>query len=136
MGVDPGRTTGTATVTFDDGGSVLSIHTGLEVSKELLASNIIYQKPNEIVIEDFIGAGPRSQDTIYTLTLIGFVEGTAFSQGIKTTRQAPQARYCRMTMATSLIDLSVKMTQKKRGHMIDALAHVLSYYDHKRKTLA
>ena len=79
-----------------------------------------------VVVEDFVGSGPRDRNIIFTIKALGLVEGYAKFLGIETTLQAPQTR-------KAFLDDAIKLLGNGR-HFIDALAHSLAfaYYNQER----
>lgn len=123
-GIDPGRNTGV--VIWDTEGSGVVAHDSISDKQCLvnwLESNVRHYC-SVVVVEDFIGAGPRSADTVFTLKLLGFIEGWCeFHCGLEVETQPPQWR-------KPFLDESQQFfhTHKLR-HMKDALAHVFAYLD-------
>ena len=75
-----------------------------------------------VVIEDFVGSGPRSKDITDTIKLLGFLEGLCKWKDIPYTVQHPQKRMHMLDRAKSTDSFSTL-----GYHAIDALAHVLAH---------
>jgi len=128
IGVDPGGTTGLARVEAD--GSVTAttaanmdeIRHFLDDTLQRVLNKGLQRIDCHVVIEDFIGAGPRNADAINALKLVGFSEGYSRALGFDTTVQAPQTRKAYVGQAREMLsDASI--------HSVDALAHALSFMD-------
>ena len=122
IGIDPGKTSGVA---FVDGcsGSVDIITCGDYDTRDSLYATIrhlvtVYHV-DMVVIEDFIGSGPRTPAAILTLKLIGFLEGMLTELDITHRLQPPQWRKPFLREA--------KEFEGVPHHSRDALAHALFY---------
>jgi len=118
-GIDPGRTTGL--VVCDVSGVVIQ---ALDVrDRESLVEFLTTHNPDVLVVEDFLGSGPRSADAIYTLKMLGFIEGCSHYLGMFHVMQPPQWRRAFLDKA------QLVFPYHKQRHCKDALAHVLAYLD-------
>ena len=72
-----------------------------------------------VVIERFIGAGPRTSQSNETIKRIGFVQGYCDMYSLKLVQQVPQQRYPGLIDAVSVVG--------KKTHSADALAHIFAY---------
>ena len=75
--------------------------------------------PNCVVIERFVGAGPRSADSTYTIDQIGFLRGVCYILNYTVELHMPQKRLPFLENAKQLCD--------RQRHGADALAHLLAY---------
>lgn len=126
LGVDPGRTTGVALGEFNNEGELWR-HREFEImSLDKLVKFIQSINPTKIVVEDFVGAGPRTKDSNNVHQLIGAVRGTAVILGIPCHVAVPQRRLPFLVPARKLL---VKSGGKQSPHKEDALAHVLAYWE-------
>ena len=122
---DPGRTTGYAQVAVDRQGSIASLSVD-HVSQLQGVHAVLDQMARDqsdvdiVIIEDFIGAGPRTSDAIYTLKLVGLLE-YGFSHPL-VIMQNPQVRKAFVSQARELLE-----ARHKERHGADALAHILAY---------
>ena len=81
-----------------------------------------------VVIEDFVGAGPRDPNAILTIKYVGGFSMMSKHLGYETIVRVPQMRRPFVGLAQSGYGLT---TREK--HAADALAHVLSYIDYDAK---
>ena len=72
-----------------------------------------------VVVENYLGAGPRTAEATHTLQVLGFVRWYAAMLGLPVVVQAPQQRLAYVTRATELAP--------KLRHAGAALAHALAY---------
>lgn len=122
---DPGRITGYAQVALDRQGSIASLSvTAVDqfydvawVRKQLATDIAI---ADIIIVEDFIGAGPRTSDAIFTLKLVGYLQHTVTDARL--VMQNPQVRKAFVTQARELLE-----ARHKDRHGADALAHILAF---------
>ena len=123
LAIDPGLTTGVALVTPEG---------ELEESKLLYSPKEVVEyiddfwespTPVRVVVEDFVGAGPRTTEAIFVLKLIGGVEATCVLNGLPLVVQAPQVR---IPLHSDAERRAPKGTSK---HVIDAYAHALAYLE-------
>ena len=121
VAIDPGIHTGVAVV--DEHGSIERTFMTTDQTEvyELIAGLI--ETECMVVIEDFVGAGPRSTEIIFTLKLIGSIAGICYCCNLPLTIQVPQHRLPFVSEATRRVE---KTTSK---HAIDALAHALAYIE-------
>ncbi len=120
LGIDPGESTGLALCSFS--GALIKTHTVKTL--DYIAGFLEYKNLSQVVIEDFIGSGPRSREAIQVLKLIGAIEGICFIKKLPLAIQAPQQRKPYLAKARVLAE-----QQSKSLHEIDAIAHVLAYLD-------
>ncbi len=78
-----------------------------------------------VVIEDFVGQGPRDPNAIMTLRMLGFIEGFAHFLGIEVVIQAPQIRRPFLAQAGALVGAG--------HHFTDATAHALAFAELRRR---
>jgi len=72
-----------------------------------------------VVVEDFVGAGPRTSDGNYTLKVVGYLTWKAEEQGVVVIVTPSQSRLAGMTEAKQLVAGGT-------GHSIDAMAHAVA----------
>lgn len=79
-----------------------------------------------LVIEDFVGSGPRTKESCYTLKMIGAFEQVALSQGIEV---AIQTNIMRKPWLKDAVKLHREWNNDRYPchHGKDALAHALRY---------
>lgn len=116
MAIDPGITTGIAIV--DLTGSIVG--SCLNTSVIDVMGSIVSTKPDLVIIEDFVGAGPRSKESIFVLKLIGMVLGVCFIEKIPYVVQVPQIR-------VPYVSVAKEMGEGRSRHIIDAYAHALAW---------
>jgi hypothetical protein len=128
MGIDPGGTIGVAIYGYvgdhptlgDAQGWHLDTST-LPTQGSLVETTRAWQDHLKmIVVEDFIGNGPRSTEAQLTLKLVGGVIGMALAFEIPFKVQQPQYRRAYVEKAKGMLD-------HPTIHEVDALAHVLAY---------
>lgn len=120
-GIDPGRETGL--VIFDTALDDVTDFASCRSREDIVAFLAKGDCP-VVVVEDFLGAGPRSADAIFTLKLLGFVEGVCqVLLNIIVEFQPPQWRKAFLDKAQGFFRVH------KERHMKDALAHVFSYIE-------
>ena len=122
MSVDPGGTTGIALFENDNLVDAITVP-GSDHDK--LANVFMHWIPNVLVIEDFIGNGPRSVEAISTLKLIGMFEGFSILKGTRFVVQQPQKRKPYLLRASTI--LTKRFESPVRIHAVDAIAHGLAY---------
>lgn len=124
---DPGRTTGYAQVAFGKQGAdgvrpLLTVFTKQLASvDEVRDQMMLTRMADVIIVEDFIGSGPRTADAVFTLKLVGLLE-----YGFPNTTvimQNPQRRKPFVSIAREMLN-----AQHKDRHGADALAHILSWH--------
>lgn len=125
LAIDPGMTTGLALVSFQ--GVLLHVTTDNFKTFEGVAHYILDNTIDVVVIEDFIGAGPRTKEAIFVLKLIGKIEGVCYTQGIPVVMQNPQVRKPYMLMVRNNLKKAISK------HEEDAYAHALAYLNRREK---
>src|SRR4051812_46375557 len=88
LAIDPGITTGVVQVSML--GEIIAMSL-IGDPPELIAT-MKELLPTHIVIEDFVGAGPRTKEAIHVLKLIGIVTGASYVLGLNVLLQVPQER--------------------------------------------
>jgi len=94
LGIDPGVTTGIAL--YDDESS--SVVYAKDVQSPVIVYEVLQTFLEEtvtdkaIIIESYVGAGPRTQEAVHTIKMVGFVEFLCQSWGLTLFSQAPQQR--------------------------------------------
>jgi hypothetical protein len=122
-GVDPGGTIGF--VHYDaDRKSVLRFFEAADIVNVMttLRQLQLDEMLDVVVVEDFIGYGPRDPHIIHTIKVLGATEYLCRFFGIPLVIQAPQQRKAFLKDAGELVGHG--------HHFTDALAHVLSYEYH------
>lgn len=120
-GVDPGRTTG---LVLYDSGSKIVFDSCLASSEEEIIAFLDLRASPVIVVEDFLGSGPRSADTVFTLKLLGFIVGWGTHHlEVEVCVQPPQWRKAFLDEAQQTFRVH------KHRHLKDALAHIFAYLD-------
>lgn len=127
IAVDPGLTIGVAEVRVGARGERNVVQT-FQTDDPLAATNSIC-RADVVVVEDFVGGGPRTKEAIHTLKVCGFVEWYARLLGVTVVLRQPQFRLHKVTEATALVGPGAP-------HAVDALAHALSYLDLQRYSSA
>jgi len=123
VGVDPGRTTGLAFVTLTPTSRVLHYADGERDVEHVGRLLLKWSSDNPdivVVVEDFLGAGPRSADSNHTLKVVGFTYYLCQMEGIPSALVPPQARLSSMDDARAL-------AQGRGVHATDATAHALAW---------
>ena len=129
---DPGKATGFAVL--DTGANAV-----LEAGKltdlfndpneqQYLRSLLVTHRPDVVVVENYLGSGPRNPDNTNALKLIGFVSGTAQAllPGVTFRQQNPGTR--KPWLKDSALALwGTTNYNKAQSHAVDALAHCLRY---------
>jgi hypothetical protein len=119
LAIDPGDTTGIALVDAVTGELV----TGYEAytTRQVVETvRLCWLRPVHVVIEDFIGAGPRTKEATHVLKLIGNIQAAATLGDLVWDEQVPQMR---------LPFVDTARTRAGKGisrHIIDAYAHALA----------
>lgn len=126
IGIDPGITTGVAVLDLRSLQLVEKAQTRDPTEVCTLLDNYTYGKQvvRAVVIEDFVGSGPRDPNAITTIKYVGGFEMIARSKGYDVQVRAPQQR--RPFVSQAKADYGLDTGEK---HIADALAHVLSYID-------
>lgn len=143
LALDPGLTTGFALIKFDPRTmDLISLQVSQERKEDAKAWGskpmdiLISEKPNFLVIEDFIGAGPRTKESNYVLKMIGAYEAMGSKLGAEVSVQAN-------SMRRPFLKGGVNFYRSLKGtnpchHGKDALAHGLRFlhdrfaWDYKR----
>ena len=126
MGVDPGVTTGVAVIDTNRSkqlvykNQLFKLLHEQDAYEEFVAALEKYQ-PDFVVIEDFVGGGPRTPPMVYTMNLVGFVQGVLKVLGFHYKAMPPMHRRAFLPDAKELIK------EKGQPHATDALAHALAY---------
>jgi hypothetical protein len=120
FGIDPGVTTGLAL--YDDPSGVVFAEDTQAPSRVYAALYDLHQDvPDKaVVVESYVGAGPRTQEAVYTIKVLGFVEFLCQSWGMTYFAQAPQQRKHQVANAERLLP-------DGPHHAKDALAHALAF---------
>ena len=122
LAIDPGGTTGLARVSLR--GKLIS---SMSTKKfETIIGYVLLTSPNVVIIEDFIGAGPRTKEAVQVLKLIGKIEGACHVFGFPVVMQNPQIR---KPYRSLVVEQKLNITT----HEEDAYAHALAYLDRKLK---
>ena len=89
------------------------------------------QKPDLIIVEDFVGSGRRDSHITNTIKLLGYYLALAHTSNIPTRMQVPQARRPFVEQAKK------KIKGYDNRHAADALAHCFKYlHDEEAKSRA
>lgn len=121
MAIDPGYSTGLV-VTEDD--RLMEAHLLSDPHMvQLQATRAANMEGITVVVEDFIGAGPRTKEAIFVLKLIGGIEALCFSNGTPYVLQTPNTRI------PLVPDAKRKAPKGTIIHIIDAYAHALAYWE-------
>ena len=119
VGVDPGH----GTHGFAVWDTMMSTPVGhFETPHMLEVAAVIYTLSpaiHTLVVENFVGHGPRTKQAITTLKMLGFVEGLGLMLGLNTVVQPPQWRKPFVERAGNMIG--------HEHHYTNALAHALAY---------
>jgi hypothetical protein len=128
---DPGRVTGYARATIGDervdgvypliSFGAKQLNTWEHVHHNLFADEWV----DIMIVEDFVGGGPRTTDAIHTLKLVGLIQYGR--RDIPVIVQPPQFRRAFVEEARQLLE-----AKHKHRHGADALAHIL-YWRYKRE---
>ena len=121
LGIDPGVTTGLAL--YDDVQGVLLAEDTQAPGRVYAILSEFLEKDVEdraVVVESYVGAGPRTSEAVYTIKMLGFVEFLCQSWGLALFDQAPQQRKHQVAQAKALLP-------QGPHHAKDALAHALAY---------
>lgn len=122
IAVDPGYSTGVVAIDLEGGivaGRVIEINNALEELLNLVDEN----ETRLVIVEDFVGAGPRTKEAIFVLKLIGAIRGACYVKKIPFLVQVPQKRI------PYVPDAKRHAAPGTSRHIIDALAHVLCWMD-------
>ena len=119
MAIDPGYSTGAVIIGLD--GNMVG---GREIeTEEEVLDWIIGSRPNLVIIEDFVGAGPRTKEAITVLKFIGKIIGLCYVIRIPVVMQAPQVRIPLHHDAEELLPKGTSV------HIVDAFAHALAWLE-------
>lgn len=124
LAIDPGLTTGIALI--DETGDLQECKTMSTVTDVIIYIDDFWESPEPlrmVIVEDFVGAGPRTKEAIFVLKLIGAIVATCILNGTKYIEQAPQVRLPLHPDAQRRAPIG---TSK---HVIDAYAHALAYLE-------
>lgn len=125
---DPGHHSGFAV--FVDGELVeTALFYGLDMPTEwetLLWAIDRHKDAGVMVIEDYVGAGPRTRTNVPVIKLIGALTALARDRGITPVVQGPNRRVPFVKQAKEL-SLALKSNSYKSRHVHDAAAHGLAY---------
>ena len=132
VGLDPGQTTGLAVVDYDINREELELTywtqfdcTDWSRQPELarwLAGLLRENDTHVVVIEQFVGGGPRGTYANETLRLVGWFTAIAQLSNSRVLHKVPQARTAFLAKARRFIEFP-----HKNRHATDALAHIFSY---------
>lgn len=130
LGIDPGRTIGYAVVHVekeDDGFKITKLEVGQERQEDWKTYDsyplTLVSEVDLMAIEDFVGAGIRSNESNHVLKMIGAFELIAKMNSIKVLVQAPAKRRKYLKVAEKLY--KKHFGRNPPGHGQDALAHAL-----------
>lgn len=126
IAVDPGsKTHGFACI--DISGATeqepYNVHDFWETEHMLDIANVIHGRKENIhmvIVENFVGNGPRDVHAVRTLKMLGFIEGFCRYFDIPVTIQNPQMRRGFLTSAETIVG--------GLYHYTDAMAHALAYH--------
>lgn len=121
LAIDPGITTGMAYT--DNKGELLAFFTEEEPNKVLERISKLWGTDVTVVVEDFVGAGPRTKEAIFVLKLIGGVCASCYLGNVRCVPQVPQTRI------PLLYDAKRKAPKGMIIHAIDAYAHALAFLE-------
>lgn len=127
LAIDPGKSIGVAYVSYLANEGKLEITTKTVFSFEDFFDYFKRIFPDVVVIEDFIGAGPRTKEAIMVLKLIGKIEGICFLLKTPVIIQNPQMR------KPYLFKVQKHLKSIVSKHEEDALAHALAYINQQEK---
>jgi hypothetical protein len=118
LAVDPGLTTGVAVYDAEHSQLLATLETKdpLKVGSLILGYELFN---TTVVVENYVGAGPRTAEATHTLQVLGFVRWYAAMLGLPVVVQAPQQRLPYVTRATELAP--------KTKHAAAALAHAIAF---------
>lgn len=122
MGVDPGKTTGIAILDVESD----KVFSTAVMTVEALVGCILTGHPTVVVVEDYVGSGPRSAEAIRTLKLVGIVVGACEALRIPYSVRPPQVRLPHVAASRARLP-------RRSIHERDAFAHVLSYREQQRR---
>jgi hypothetical protein len=133
---DPGLTTGYALADFAERDDNPIVPFRLISAYPLDSPADVVRKANEswadiIVVEDFVGSGPRTREATHTLKLVGYLQYfniTHFTS--KTILHQPQWRKGYVALAEQVLREHPLCQYNK--HAADALAHIFAYHARNR----
>jgi hypothetical protein len=121
LAIDPGITTGIA---YTDITGKLRQYMITDLPITVLNRVQLFRDTQAVVvIEDFVGAGPRTKEAIHVLKLVGGVTAVCYLFKIRCVIQVPQQRKPLLYEAVKRAPVG---TSK---HVIDAYAHALAYIE-------
>lgn len=115
VAIDPGRTTGIA---MRDGDKLSTSYT-----QDIEAVLYIVMTADTVVQEDYIGQ-LISSDGLFTVRLIGIIEGVCWEKDIPLYIQRNAERKAQLHVAKQLLQYPNRST---KIHEVDALAHLLRF---------
>ena len=121
VAVDPGsKTHGFCYLDTDNNRIIRRFETShmIQIGSQIYALTVL-QQLDVVVVEDFVGQGPRDIHASTTLRMVGFVEGLGHLLGLTVAVQAPQIRKPFLKDAARLVGAG--------HHYTDATAHALAY---------
>lgn len=134
-GLDPGVSTGLVLVRYPalwryHPDSVTIVHTEVVTEYghiteflDLAASQADqYSSRLTVVMEDFVGSGPRNTEIVRSIKMCGHIEGTCEVQGFELVTQTSVQFKPFVREATALLENS---KQEFSPHKVSALAHIL-----------
>jgi len=119
VGIDPGRTIGVAYI--DVTASALKVLHASQETHPPVVGRLLREwggEAPEVVVEDFVGAGPRNTASNHTLKVIGFIVWHCELLHLQVTQVPPQSRLSAVTAAKQF---------KCGPHATDAMAHAIAY---------
>lgn len=129
---DPGLTTGYALADFAerDGSDVVPFRLLRACAFEdihAVLGAVEMDRHDVRVVEDFVGAGPRTREAIHTLKLVGALQYWNYtSLAVQTVMHQPQWRKGYVAAASDLLRQHPTLAYNK--HAADALAHIFAYH--------
>jgi hypothetical protein len=128
IGIDPGLTTGVAVYDPQKEELIAALAARAWSQVAELLDELREQPTRKIVVvEDFIGQGPRNENADHTLKTIGFVTGLSLWFGFTVHTQQPQARKRKLPEAKAVLSGTPYGI-----HIADALAHAMVYSNRKK----
>jgi hypothetical protein len=131
VSVDPGQSTGVAAIRTElepafAGSATLLVRK--EIAHYIWKWREVSRSQLLVVVEDYVGGGPRDKDSIFTLKLIGSVVGLCEWWNVECVLHQPQQRKRRLEEAAKIMSSS-----QYSVHEVDALAHALVELEHQRE---
>jgi len=139
LGIDPGVTNGYAVVSDVMGDRQYVETCGWTQSPSVLGEVIELKKyilrDFWVVVEDFVGAGPRNADNKRTIETLGFVRHLCALRNIECKVRQPQTRLAYVERADFLVPRErvhgeQEAWNQHRVHIVQAAAHALSWMNH------